>query len=193
MWLPTSQWYPVAKYLATWMPPEYWNGVKPHLEDIRKALDMLEPNVPTAHREAAGCMPWMSLAMLWQASLEVQSLAQQVQQLKHQEEALERWLVAAECMLQGLDRSLPLFQSGSPPATLWQVWPVILQHVEKKNSCWPQRASLRHSPGLKAYFRDSVYPHPTPGFEETGAAESQGGCCGFGMMEPKGLNCLRKR
>ncbi|ELK10217.1 hypothetical protein PAL_GLEAN10002032 [Pteropus alecto] len=53
---------------------------------------MLEPNVPTAHRETADRVVWMFLA----ANLEIQNQAQQVHQLQCQEEALKKWLVAVE-------------------------------------------------------------------------------------------------
>lgn len=42
----------------------------------------------------------MFLAMLWQASLEDQDQAQQVQQLQHQEEVLKKCLKAVKCILQ---------------------------------------------------------------------------------------------
>lgn len=61
---PISPWYLLATYLATWMPPVDWDAVKPCAEDVRKALEMTELNVPTTHREAAGQKAWMFLAVL---------------------------------------------------------------------------------------------------------------------------------
>lgn len=92
------------------------NGVKPRLEDVWKALEILEPNVPIAHQEAVGPVTWMFLA----ASLEVRNQAQRVRQLQCQEEVLEKWLVATECMLPDPDESLPSSQSGSLMTTPWQ-------------------------------------------------------------------------
>lgn len=62
---------------------------------------MMEPNVLTAHQEAVGWVTWILLAVLSQASLEVQDQAQQVQELKCKEEELKQWLAAAEHMLWG--------------------------------------------------------------------------------------------
>ena len=78
---------------------------EPQSEDVWKALELLEPNVPTICWEEAGQVAWMFLAVPWQVSLKDQ--AQWVQQLKCQEEELERGQAAAECMLQGPDGSLP--------------------------------------------------------------------------------------
>nr|KAF6457064.1 hypothetical protein HJG63_011644 [Rousettus aegyptiacus] len=75
---------------------------------------------PKLSPEAAGWVAWMFLAVLWQASLEVQDQALRVQQLHHQEEALEKRLVAAECILQGPDWLLSSSRSGSSPVVLWQ-------------------------------------------------------------------------
>lgn len=126
MWPPASQWYSVAMYLATWTLPDDWGGVKPRPE----SLETSEPNVPTNHREAVGWMAWMFLAVLWQASLEVQDQVQWVQQLQRQEEALERWLVAANCLLQSPDGLLPSIPQ--------QTWPVIRQQVEAEEPLAPE-------------------------------------------------------
>lgn len=37
----------MAAYLVTWTQLEEWDAVKPCREDVWKALQMLEPNVPT--------------------------------------------------------------------------------------------------------------------------------------------------
>lgn len=63
-------------YLATWVPLEDWDGVKPSPEDVWKPLEILEPNILTAHREVEGQVAWIFLVVLWQASLEVQDQTQ---------------------------------------------------------------------------------------------------------------------
>lgn len=50
----------MAKYLATWMFPEEWDGVKPCPE----ALELLEPNVLAIHWEVASRVAWKFLAVL---------------------------------------------------------------------------------------------------------------------------------
>lgn len=49
----------------------------------------MELKVPTAHRETAGLLAWIFLAVLRQASLDIQDQAQQVEQQQCQEEVLE--------------------------------------------------------------------------------------------------------
>ncbi|ELK05812.1 hypothetical protein PAL_GLEAN10017291 [Pteropus alecto] len=108
----------------------------------------------------------MFLAVLWQASLEAQDQVQWVQQLQHQEAALERGLVAVEHMVQDPEGSLPSSWSGSPPAIPQQEQPVIQQQVEV-DQLLASGASWLCLPGSKAYHLDPVHPRRTPEPDET--------------------------
>lgn len=89
----------------------------------------MELKVPTAHRQAAGLVAWRFLAVLRQASLDVQDQAQQVQQLQCQEEISTGIRAGvAERMPRGPDGSLLL--SGSPLLIPRQVQPAIRQQVD---------------------------------------------------------------
>lgn len=80
-----------------WMQLEDWDSVRPWPDEVQKALEMLELNIPTAHREAA-----RSCHLDVPASGDIQDLTNQLQQLQRKEEDLEHCLAMAECMLWGL-------------------------------------------------------------------------------------------
>lgn len=65
-------------------------------DEVPKAWETLEPNIPAAHREPAGRAACVLLAVLRHASRDIEDLADQAQQLQREEEALQRGLAVAE-------------------------------------------------------------------------------------------------
>ncbi|XP_074197837.1 uncharacterized protein LOC123614968 isoform X2 [Camelus bactrianus] len=143
-WPPTSVWYPVAAYLLTWAQPEDWDTLAPQPDDIRRALELLENNVPLAHREAAGRVAWMFLSVLRHASQDMRDLQMQVEELQCKEEELKHRLSTAERCLHGPSSAAsessyaciapvppPLGAvSPTPPPIPLRLRPVVRQRME---------------------------------------------------------------
>lgn len=79
MWPLMTFWYPVAVFLTEWTPHEDWEAVEPTPQAIRKALDLMEMNIPKAHCEPAGRVAWLSLSVLQKQEVTICDQMQQMQ------------------------------------------------------------------------------------------------------------------